>query len=328
MLPELRLPLPPPEGNRVTPLDLPRDGAPAHRVVVRDETIGEFAITDGTVGERYLVNWAELESNHRYRFKIQSWDGGKWSDTKPYKRLGRDLLDPRHNRAQELAKEVDYWRRYLASGGLKWPDEFDYRMDPNAEVVDPALREVFAELPGAEISVLDVGAGPATKVGRRFPGKELRVTPVDPLADAYLRLFTEAQIQPPVWTQYGEGERLLEQFGEGVFDVAYARNSIDHVIDPLTVIDNMLAVVRPGGYVVMRHHLNEAVRQNYSQLHQWNFDERGGHLLIWRRLGDEKDLTRVLADRAEVSCRKDQPGWVTGVLRRRDRSKRDAVAEG
>jgi D-inositol-3-phosphate glycosyltransferase len=84
LLPELRLPLPPPEGAALTALDLPADGAPAHRVVVRDDTIDEFVIKDGVVGERYLVNWAELDPSHRHRFKIQRWRDGRWVSDAPY----------------------------------------------------------------------------------------------------------------------------------------------------------------------------------------------------------------------------------------------------
>jgi SAM-dependent methyltransferase len=77
-------------------------------------------------------------------------------------------------------------------------------------------------------------------------------------------------------TQACEGERLLERFGPDTFDVAYARNAIDHVVDPRRVIENMVGIVRSRGYVVLRHTRNEALNHDYGQLHQWNFDERNG----------------------------------------------------
>jgi hypothetical protein len=67
--------------------------------------------------------------------------------------------------------------------------------------------------------------------------------------------------------------------------VAFARNALDHALDPLPIIHNMVAVVRPGCYVVLRHAVNEAVTEDYEQLHQWTFDERDGRCIVWRRPG-------------------------------------------
>jgi D-inositol-3-phosphate glycosyltransferase len=87
VLPPLRLPLPPPEGAAVTPLEWPDAGAPAYRVVIRDETADEIVIKDGVRGTRYLVNWAELYPAHRYRFRVQTWRGDGWIDLTPYRAL-------------------------------------------------------------------------------------------------------------------------------------------------------------------------------------------------------------------------------------------------
>lgn len=229
--------------------------------------------------------------------------------------LRRPLQDPSKDRDQALREEVDFWYQYLATGGRRWPEQFVQSIDPTAEVTDPILREVLSELPEEEVSILDVGAGPATSVGYRFPGKRLEITPVDPLADAYRELWTELGMKPPVWTVAGEGEHLADQFGKDSFEVVYARNAIDHVVDASAVIKNMLATVRSGGYIVMRHVRNEAKNANYTQLHQWNFDERDGHFVLWRRRGHELDLTELLANQAEVRCARDGK-WVTAVLHR------------
>jgi hypothetical protein len=81
----------------------------------------------------------------------------------------------------------------------------------------------------------------------------------------------------------------------------------------------MVAVVRPGGYVVLRHARNEALNHDYKQLHQWNFDERDGRFFIWREEGHEADMTRALANRADVSCRLEHTDneWVVAIMRKR-----------
>ena len=213
----------------------------------------------------------------------------------------RTRVDPVRCRRCALAEEVEYWAEWLATRGGKYADEYAYRFDPLAEVADPALREVLTELAKPEASILDVGAGPASTVGSRFPGTALSVAAVDPLADEYDRLLAGARVVPPVRTERLAGERLVERFGRDRFDIAYSRNALDHAVDPMSIIENMLAVARPGGYVVLRHVCNEAVRQAYVQLHQWNFDERDGRFIVWR-VGHETNVTELLSGRAQVRC--------------------------
>ena len=225
-------------------------------------------------------------------------------------------------RGRALREEVDYWHNWLATRGGKWAEEYTYRFDPSAEVADPALREILAELHGDEIAILDVGSGPVSTVGYRFPGKTIVLVPVDPLADEYDRLLAKADVVPPVRVTRVEGERLLEKFRPATFDIAYARNAIDHAVDPLSIVENMFAVVRPGGHVVLRHVRNEAVRQVYVQLHQWNFDLREGHLVAWRP-DAETNLSAALGEQAAVHCyiepgsEDEQVEWIVCILRKR-----------
>ena len=177
------------------------------------------------------------------------------------------------------------------------------------------------------VSVLDVGAGPATMVGHRVAGKALTVVAVDPLAGAYDRLLRKARVSAPVRTEPVEGERLVERFGRDAFDIAFARNALDHAVEPAAIIEQMCAVVRPGGYVVLRHVRDEGVRQGYVQLHQWNFDERDGNLVMWRP-GRMTNLTEALADRAVVECWRepteddDEAEWIVASIRKPDASSR------
>lgn len=234
--------------------------------------------------------------------------------------------DPVRGRAGALREEVSYWDAWLSTKGGEWPKDYQRRFNPDAEVEDPALREVLADYPQGEVSILDVGAGPATTVGKRFGSIFLAVTAVDPLAAEYGRLLARHGVSPPVRTQEVEGERLEEQFGGEAFDIVYARNAIDHAADPVKIIENMLAVTRLGGYVVLRHSRNEALTQRYVQLHQWNFDSRGGRFIVWRP-GRETDVSERLYGRAETRCwvegdEDGSPGWLVCVIRPRPATKR------
>jgi SAM-dependent methyltransferase len=168
-------------------------------------------------------------------------------------------------------------------------------MDPNGAIGDFFL-ETHVE------RIIDVGSGPLTAVGKTHPGKTISVTAVDPLASAYNRLMDEEGIEPPVRPIEGSGEKLLETFKPDSFDIAYALNAVDHAYDPVRVIENMLAVVRAGGYVVLVHRRREALRNCYRHLHQWNFEIRDGDLVIWRGTKDTYNMTEMLGPNATVEC--------------------------
>jgi SAM-dependent methyltransferase len=234
--------------------------------------------------------------------------------------------DPLHGRRHALAEEAGYWRDWIRNRGGRWRADFEYRFDREAEVDDPLLRGVLGETGAAGVSILDVGAGPVSFVGQRYEGVPLKVVAVDPLADKYNRLLDSAGLEPPVRTEQVAGERLLERFGAEKFDITYARNALDHAIDPVVIIEQMITVVRPGGYVVLRHRTNEAEQQGYIQLHQWNFDAREGELIVWRP-SHETNVSARLAGRADVTCHREatnaeaepdeaDPGWCVCVIRK------------
>jgi glycosyltransferase involved in cell wall biosynthesis len=228
-------------------------------------------------------------------------------------RAGEDgeRLYPRLSGAPD---EMAFWANYLATKGSDWPGDYAHRFDPNADVADSVLCDRLENIPGSTVELLDVGAGPVTQIGYTLRGRKLRITAVDPLADAYNRLLDAHGLMPPVRTISGSGERLVEQFGKDRFDVAYARNSVDHSPDPIRVIEQMLCVVTRGGMVILRHYRNEGENAAYEGLHQWNFDVNpSGRLLLWNRTSAH-DLTEEFADRADVQAWQEEPNWVIAVL--------------
>ncbi len=214
-----------------------------------------------------------------------------------HSRLGRRLWWQTRGRRSELA----FWGAWLvgAPGAEEWESDRVFRFSPDAEIRDPLVRAELERTPERDISILDVGAGPVTSLGFRYPGKNLTIAPVDPLADDYARLLRAAGLQPPVTTIRVAGEALLEHFGPQRFDVAYANNSLDHSTDPVVIISNMVGVVRRGGSVLLRHSRNEGEQQRYEGLHQWNFDVVDDDLVVWNN-AVEVNVRRVLRDRAAV----------------------------
>lgn len=259
---------------------------------------------------------ASCTKRHVHNVRAHRWLAKRFGAT-----VWRTRTDPVGGRRRALGEEVAYWRDWVATGGGKWAEDYKSRFDATAVIGDPALRAILEALNDEEIAIVDVGAGPVSTVGYRFPGKKIRLVPVDPLADEYDRMLAKAGVVPPVKVARAHGERLVEELGPATFDIAYARNAIDHAVDPLPIVQNMFAVVRPGGHVVLRHVRNEPVRQAYVQLHQWNFDRRDDQFIAWRPEA-ERNISEAFAGHAVVRCSiepasdDDDFEWVVCVIRK------------
>jgi SAM-dependent methyltransferase len=233
------------------------------------------------------------------------------------------LTRRRRRRRRGFHDELEFWADYLATRGGAWTGSYARRLDPGAQVDDPLLRECIATVPGTTVTILDVGAGPLTSVGRAYPGKRIELVAVDPLADRYDELLREHGVTPPVRTREGAAEELTRLFPEPRFDIAYARNSLDHGDDPAKAVESMLSVVRTGGFVVLRHYENEGEDGGYLGLHQWNFTEREDRLLVWRRGEPTHDLSALLAGAARVDVKRTavmggrENAWICAVIRKR-----------
>jgi SAM-dependent methyltransferase len=168
-------------------------------------------------------------------------------------------------------------------------------------IEDGLVTARLDEIDRVDVKIIDVGAGPVSKLGTRYPGKKIQLVAVDPLAEEYDRLLARFGVEPPVRTIKAHGERLLRRFAAASFDIAYAVNSIDHSYDPVRIIQNMLALVRPDGVVLLRHRLNEGEHERYVGLHQWNFDVRDTDLVIWNH-AVASSLRSALTGRGDVEA--------------------------
>jgi len=214
----------------------------------------------------------------------------------------RDLLHmPKMERSAALAREVQFWRKWLSTKGMYWPDDYRARFDPDLPI-GGHLAPFIDRVDGEYLRILDVGAGPLTKLGKKHPSKRLEITAIDLLANEYDRLFAEFDVVPPVRTIFADGERLVEQFGPDAFDIVHGQNCIDHMADPHRAIEQMVAVTKPGGYVVLYHAENEGQREQYDQLHQWNFTCEEGAFIIRDRMGRTANVSERLAAQCDVEC--------------------------
>jgi SAM-dependent methyltransferase len=213
-----------------------------------------------------------------------------------------------------LWEEVAFWDEWLGTRGLKWPQAFARRMDPQT-AIEPQLVALLDHPPGSVVKILDVGAGPLTAVGQVWEGRTVEVTAVDPLAAEYDKLLAKHKLTPPVRTRFAHAEKLLDVFAPNTFDLVFARNCIDHSYDPLLAFGQMLAVAKPGACVFLDHAVNEADHQGHGGLHQWNFCESGGQFIVEGR-GQKRNATVEFAPQADTECRV-QDGKIFVTMRKR-----------
>jgi len=226
------------------------------------------------------------------------------------------LLGPKRLWSRAQGEELQFWDDILATGGGKWGDVYPMRYDPEWPLQD-YLCSLVAAPPGATVRILDVGAGPLTIVGKKWPGREVQITAVDPNAEAYDRLLTKHGVRPPVRTRFGYAELLTTIVPHSSFDLVHSRNAVDHSRDAVLAIEQMITCAKPGGWVFLHHSICEGEKQRYTGPHQWNFYPRDGAFHVGRPGRLAVNVTRRLADRATVEVRPSHDsGWFVVVMKR------------
>lgn len=219
-------------------------------------------------------------------------------------RLRQWLADD--SRSQQLLDEVAFWRNWFSTAGSIWPEDYKERLDskfPIQEHVATYLERLAAN----PVHLLDVGAGPLTKLGKIHHSKKLLITATDVLAPEYDKVLSDFRIEPLVRTIFGDAEELVAQFGKDQFDIVHGQNCIDHTVSPLRAIQQMLSVTKPGGFVVLYHAENEGKKESYKQLHKWDFTCENNHFVIRGpgSAGGTVDATLALAPYGFVECKLD-----------------------
>jgi SAM-dependent methyltransferase len=208
-----------------------------------------------------------------------------------------------------IEREISWWQRYLAGGGLEWPDEYRFRFDPDA----PLQPHVAQHLPvGAEPPrLLDCAAGPATTLGKVLDGRRVEIVAIDALATAYVGILRDLGLVPPVPTILGEVECLNEAVPAGTFDLVYMRFALDHCYDPRAALRQMVRAARPGGTVLVEHYRDPS-QTAFEGLRQWQLVPRDGDLVVENTRGSFRVGEAVPGVRVEVDA---TPTWLTLLLR-------------
>jgi SAM-dependent methyltransferase len=198
--------------------------------------------------------------------------------------------------------ELHFWREFCQSE--RFINNFCLAT-PNPEIdveVEIFLKGLACEMSktGRTLSILDVGSGPVSMLSRSFVGQQVDLKAADPLANEY-DAFWDApyknELARPVAC---DGEKLSEKFGSYVFDVVHIRNALDHVIHPITVIEQMIKVAKIRGYLIIHGFENEADAESWMGFHQWNLSYAKDDLIIRGKNDVRYSLAEHFEDRLRV----------------------------
>lgn len=228
------------------------------------------------------------------------------------RRPGASAAEKRKAWGNGVTWEFDFWDKFLEGRNDAWAADFAERMDPNLPL-QPFLEELIRVPEGETVRILDVGAGPFTFVGRTSSRWQLEIAAVDPLADGYDLLLTQHGVTPPVRTRAIAAEDLRQHYPPDSFDLVTARNCLDHVLDPLRALRQMLEVAKPGASLHLQHMTDEAERNLYTGMHQWNFRLRDGAFIIAGAQG-EVNVSAQLAPLADLSNTLYDESWLVTTI--------------
>lgn len=137
------------------------------------------------------------------------------------------------------------------------------------------LHSYFAPMIGdkALVSIADLGAGVISTTGNTWPDAKIKLYPSDILADKFNANLKHKQKR---WGGYiplfpvERQDMASLTYEDEKFDIVHSVNALDHCSDPFKAIKEMYRVCKPGGWIYLRHFPDNAVKQKYYGLHQWN----------------------------------------------------------
>lgn len=214
-----------------------------------------------------------------------------------------------------ISSELSFWTNWLNTKGLQWPADYAARTNPDTPLADN-IAGLFPEFgAGKTLKVLDVGAGPMSVLGKKLNGHAIDLTAVDALANLYDELNFPVGL-PLVRTKQCHSEKLTSMFDYNTFDLTFACNTLDHGYDPMLAVREMIAVTKPGGFIVTQHNANEALNENWGGFHQWNFSVQNNDLIVSNRTKSYSTKAVVGGAASYTSLSPDGSSYIFCVLKK------------
>jgi len=184
-----------------------------------------------------------------------------------------------------------YYEKYWANGQLGYSgDSQGY-----AANLRRWMHRLLKDIP-RETRLLEVGCGDGAFT-RDLATHSARVTAVDIAAQ---QLERNAAAHPDIcWVQHDVADPL--PFGDGVFEVIWCSEVLEHLFDPAFALREMHRVLSRGGLLAVTVPYHGPLKNVLIALFKWDEHFRPNHPHI--RFFSRKTLTQVVADAGFVDIR-------------------------
>jgi len=139
-----------------------------------------------------------------------------------------------------------------------------------------------------EVNIADLGSAMFCTIGNLWngvDGKGIKVNMYasDIKADDFNRMLREAKVEPIIPVTKEDMEKL--SYPDNFFDIVHCVNALDHVENPKKALEEMKRVIKPGGWIYLRHYRNVGEREKYKGEHQWNIalEVTSPDIKIWNK---------------------------------------------
>ena len=181
-----------------------------------------------------------------------------------------------------LEAEMTYWHLAFVSDepwAAQLRDEFRALCDPRRDV-DPSVAQLLGEIGGNR--VLEIGAGPLSRVGYVMDGEPVRLTSIDSMALYHQRLLDHHGFVAPQRSVQMDPERLRQGMPDQVFDLVVLREALHRCWNPAQALGCAFDMLRPGGRLLISGQENIGATTGYFAFHQWNLTAEDDDLIVWR----------------------------------------------
>lgn len=210
-----------------------------------------------------------------------------------------------------LYDEIYYWK-CLLSGELPESARLRESSNPNKKF------ELEEELPLEKdryFKFVDIGSGAFSRCGLVTDKVIFKPMAIDPLADIYKFYKKEYNLENNLHLETGFVELLDKKYNKNSFDMVHMSNSLDHCFDAIMGIYQLINICKIGGKIILRHAENEAEKDKYQGLHQWNLSlmNPDKSFVIWRN-NERYDICKIFAEYADFllvpNIREKDTNWV------------------
>lgn len=197
-------------------------------------------------------------------------------------------------------KEISFWDNQIQNS-IYW-----FVQKGSGVRLDKTLKREIVKITSLRkmhtLNIVDIGCGPISTVGTVDDRFRINLLGVDPLTNVYSKILDQHFISRPHSAINMECEKI-DKIGDSIFDVVFSRNALDHSESPDLILQHSKTVCKDGGLIHIRMYENEAIRNKYSGLHQWNAKVLNNDILMFSETYNREFTFSTILPKLKITTR-------------------------